>query len=384
MKKILLVLLLTTVITLVSNFENLPQQNLAEADSLINEGLYQDAAELLEEFILSNPENQEAHYFLGDAYFKLPDGNILDNLNIDFALKATNHFKKVIEISPYYKGKIYSLDPYSRLTSIWGAMACIYARKGDLDSANWAFKYGQEQGGFYPELLEYNKNVLMSCAQNAILFTNGDNDTYPVWYLQLLEKYKKDVTVINLNLLNTEWYIKQLKSNDPYGVGVVNIRLTETQIAQLKLLRWEPQSISINTPVPKQGDYTEVYDEYSISDSSAIKKGYITWMMNNTSTFGEVKIVRVQDQMVKEIVEANNWERPIYFTLGCPDDSKIGLRDYLKFEGMAYRLVPEKRTPGKAFINEKVVRDNLDNFTFDLLDNDNCQYLDYCKSMITS
>jgi tetratricopeptide (TPR) repeat protein len=63
--------------------------------------------------------------------------------------------------------------------------------------------------------------------------------------------------------------------------------------------------------------------------------------------------------MVREIVEANNWERPIYFAVTCSDDSKIGLQDYLKMEGMAFRLVPEKRIPGREFVNEKVLKMQL-------------------------
>jgi hypothetical protein len=63
-------------------------------------------------------------------------------------------------------------------------------------------------------------------------------------------------------------------------------------------------------------------------------QGNITFRMNNTLQFGNVKAVRVQDLMVKEIVEANNWERPIYFAVTASEDSKIGLSDYLKMEGM--------------------------------------------------
>jgi tetratricopeptide (TPR) repeat protein len=64
----------------------------------------------------------------------------------------------------------------------------------------------------------------------------------------------------------------------------------------------------------------------------------------------------VQDILVKEIIEANNWERPIYFAVTCSDDSKIGLQEYLKMEGMTFRLVPERRKPGSEFINEGVVK----------------------------
>jgi tetratricopeptide (TPR) repeat protein len=76
-------------------------------------------------------------------------------------------------------------------------------------------------------------------------------------------------------------------------------------------------------------------------------------------SFGDIKAIRVQDIMVREIVEANNWERPICFAVTCSDDSKIGLQDYLKMEGMTFRLVPEKRKPGSEFINEELVKAQL-------------------------
>src|SRR5690606_31848596 len=92
---------------------------------------------------------------------------------------------------------------------------------------------------------------------------------------------------------------------------------------------------------------------------TVIKQGSLTWRMNNTVSFGNIKAVRVQDLMVKEIIEANNWERPIYFAVTCSEDSKIGLSDYLKMEGMALRLVPERAESQMSFINEEVLRQQL-------------------------
>jgi len=208
---------------------------------------------------------------------------------------------------------------------------------------------------------DYSYNLLQSCAPNSILFTNGDNDTFPLWYLQDVEGVRRDVRIANLSLLNTPWYIKQLKNLEPYGAKKVAIRFSDVEIERLGPSQWEPQMI--NVPVPP-----DAYKEYGVSDSASLNAGKISWFMNNTTTYGNYKIIRVQDIMVKEIIEANKWERPVYFAVTCSEDSKIGLSDYLKMEGMALKLVPEKRT-GSEFVNEPVLRKQLfdepDDFSMD-------------------
>ena len=224
---------------------------------------------------------------------------------------------------------------------------------------------------------DYSYNILQSCPPNAILFTNGDNDTFPLWYLQDVEGVRRDVKIVNLSLLNTDWYVRQLKNNDPYGVGTVKIRIPDARInpTDLRPVQWTPTDITIATPkiineellnkdietqrVMRQEQLAKVINEYAIKDTSVLSAGKLTWKMSNTLTFGEIKAIRVQDIMTKEIVEANNWERPICFAVTCSDDSKIGLQDYLKMEGMTFRLVPERRKPGTEFINDKVVQAQL-------------------------
>lgn len=207
---------------------------------------------------------------------------------------------------------------------------------------------------------DYSYNLLQSCAPNGILFTNGDNDTFPLWYLQDVEGVRRDVKVVNLSLLNTDWYIRQMKHNDPYGVGTINIRLSDAQIAQIRPVQWTPQQITI--PPPNEAQLQSMYDlkqGLNIRDSSVIQEGTITWTMNPTLTFGNIQAVRVQDLMVKELIEANNWQRPIYFAVTCADDSKIGMQDYLRMEGMAFRFVPERRKPGVEFIEPNILQAQL-------------------------
>ncbi|PIW69330.1 MAG: DUF2723 domain-containing protein [Ignavibacteriales bacterium CG12_big_fil_rev_8_21_14_0_65_30_8] len=207
---------------------------------------------------------------------------------------------------------------------------------------------------------DYSYNILQSCAPNAILFTNGDNDTFPLWYLQDVEGIRRDVKIVNLSLANTHWYIRQLKNNDPYNVGTVKIRFSDSQIDRISPVQWEPRDITIPLPADKNSsEISKMVKEANIEDSTVIKAGSLTFRMDNTVTFGTTKAIRIQDIIVKEIIEANEWKRPVYFSVTCAPDSKIGLDDYLKIEGMTSRLIPEKRKPNVEFVNETALREEL-------------------------
>ncbi len=198
---------------------------------------------------------------------------------------------------------------------------------------------------------DYAYNLLQSVAPNAVLFTNGDNDTFPLWYMQDVEGVRRDVRIANLSLLNTSWYIKQLKNQSPYGAMKVAMSLTDREIDQLAPSRWKATKVSI--PVPK-----EVYKEFGITDSTKMS-GSLEWTFAPTLKYGTINAVRVQDIVVADIIKNFKWKRPIYFSVTCAEDSHIGLDKYLKMEGLAYRLVPEKADNELTFINEPIMRAQL-------------------------
>ncbi|MBN1577184.1 MAG: DUF2723 domain-containing protein [Chitinispirillaceae bacterium] len=192
---------------------------------------------------------------------------------------------------------------------------------------NW--NDASRRGDYIP--FDYAYNLLQSCEKDGVIFTNGDNDTFPLWALQEAYGIRRDVRIVNLSLLNTDWYIKQLKHLEPK----VAISYSDEQISALK-----HQLNPIVTPTK----YT-------------MPKAGIEVMLPGRS---ELNALRVQDQMVVNIVDANKWKKPIYFAVTVSDDNLMGLGPYLKMQGLAYRVM------------RKVVaeRDRLDiTRTVHLLDN---------------
>ena len=167
---------------------------------------------------------------------------------------------------------------------------------------------------------DYSWNLLQSCEPNGIIFTNGDNDTFPVWYMQEVEGVRKDVRVVNLSLLNTPWYIKQLKENEPK----IKVGLSDEVIENLQVMQFKKQKVQVSPP-----------------PGSDLKP--MEWEMKPT-IMGQG--IRVQDLMILKILEANKWERPVYFATTVSPSNRLGMDKYLQMQGLTFQVYPEqvKRT----------------------------------------
>ncbi|MDD5673036.1 MAG: DUF2723 domain-containing protein [Chitinivibrionales bacterium] len=155
-------------------------------------------------------------------------------------------------------------------------------------------------------------NLLMSCDQDAILITNGDNDTFPLWALQEAYGIRRDVRIVNLSLLNTNWYIKQLKTLEPK----VPISFTDDQIDALNA---ELNPFSDPTP-------------YTLPSAA------VAVTLPGRS---QQNVLRVQDKLVLNIVDCNRFRKPIYFSTTVSNDNFMGLDPYLQMEGLVYRINPK-------------------------------------------
>ncbi len=209
---------------------------------------------------------------------------------------------------------------------------------------------------------DFAYNMLQSCEPNAILFTNGDNDTFPLWYLQEVEGIRQDIRIANLSLINTPWYIKQLKNESPHGAEKVDMNLSDAEIEDIRPMRWDSREMEIAAPVDSNLS-VEMRKSLKISSDSSSKTEQqlpsIKWKMDPTLSFGDVHAIRAQDIAVLAIIQANNWKRPIYFAATCSNDSRIGLDDYVRLEGLAYQLVPTKNTGRMEMVDDARLSRNL-------------------------
>ena len=186
---------------------------------------------------------------------------------------------------------------------------------------------------------DYSYNILQSCDENAILFTNGDNDTFPVWYLQEVEGIRKDVQVINLSLLNTGWYIKQLKDRMPEYIKYSDSQINEYfdpyyMTSEGFMRRYWPEKRKLQ--IPSMNGDTPV--EWELEPTMQIN------IQGNPEGF-----IKIQDQMVLEIAAYNaqmGWKRPIYFAVTVGSSNFIGLDEYMRMDGLCFRLVDFKADKG--------------------------------------
>lgn len=257
--------------------------------------------------------------------------------------------------------------------------------------------------------VDFARNILNSCAPNAILFTGGDNDTFPLWYVQEVEGFRTDVRVCVQTFLGADWYIEQLKrkinksdalplsldtnhyasgKNDYvpfYEIPAVKngINLKE----YLELIQQDNKAIQVpltsgeTTSILPSSNLFLPVDVEEVRKMNIVQKDIIPYLSDSMSwNIGERNLLK-GDLVILDVIATNNWKRPIYFSSTMGGSNNLGLNEYLQLEGYTYRLMPVK-VPGakEGYINTNLMYDNVMNKMFwRELDNPKTYYDDTYK-----
>ncbi|MFC2112211.1 DUF2723 domain-containing protein [Bacteroidota bacterium] len=265
-------------------------------------------------------------------------------------------------------------------------LICLILVPGVLLRENWD---DHDRSGRYTAR-DFSYNYLNSCAPNAILFTNGDNDTFPLWYIQEVEGVRTDVRVVNLSYLGADWYIQQV-SRKAYESDGVPFAMTKDQYitgkrdfvylvnriddyvdlgeAMAFLRSEDPRTKTLGTNRDRIDYIPASKFKIPIDSAHMIETGTvrpeladlivpeIQWTLPSSS-------IRKNAVMVMDFLDNNNWKRPVYYSVTVARDLYLNLQEYFQIQGLTYRLVPIKHTPVQGQIGSidiEILFDNMVN-----------------------
>ncbi|MEX2588716.1 MAG: DUF2723 domain-containing protein [Chitinophagales bacterium] len=240
--------------------------------------------------------------------------------------------------------------------------------------------------------LDFAIDYLESCKPNAILFTQGDNDTYPLWYAQEVEGIRTDIRVVNLSLLGVDWYIDHLhkKMNDAEAVKLIHTtekylgsnrdvtryydakKLPADRYYELKdivgFIASDDSRTKVTIQSGEQVNYLPAKKlKISVDSVEAVKQKMVppefynkietelTWNLNKNN-------VLKNDLITLDIIASNFMERPIYFAVSVSPSAYLGLQKFFQLEGLAYQIVPvsEKSSDGQSgYVATEIMYDNV-------------------------
>ena len=289
-------------------------------------------------------------------------------------------------------------------TILSGALTaiCLLAVPGRMAAENWD---DHDRSDRYT-CRDFGANYLNSCAPNAVIFTNGDNDTFPLWYNQEVEGVRTDMRVCNLSYLQTDWYVDQMKRK-AYTSEPLPIKFTHDQYVQgtrdvvylmndprlkgavelskaLDFVRDEDPRTKLTQAdnasyIPSKKLFVKV-DKEAVIRNKVVPPEMYDQIVDTIFIDLSNKNYLVKDElMVLDMLANSNWERPLYFAITVGRDKYMGLEDYFQLEGFAYRFTPVKTKSNGLYIGtvntEKMYQHMMQDFKWGNMNNPNV-YID--------
>lgn len=235
---------------------------------------------------------------------------------------------------------------------------------------------------------DFARNYLESCDKNAIIFTNGDNDTFPLWYVQEVEGFRTDVRVCNLSYLQTDWYAAQM-SRPYYDSKALPIgwtpsmyyngkrdyariyKLTEDSVSLDVAMSWLETDDAQYKKIPgihENIDYIPASKLYmDVDKAEVIKNGYVDPKFKDlivdrfTIDLKDRSYLYKSHLLILEMIQENKWKRPICFAISVDDANYLGMSQNFIQEGLSYKLSPIVNNAGGPLMNSDKMYDLMMN-----------------------
>jgi len=239
-------------------------------------------------------------------------------------------------------------------TGMAGAVLAVGLLAAPINMVVNGWKFHDRSGNWSP--WDFSYNILQSCEKDAILFTNGDNDTFPLWFLQDVAGIRRDVRIVNLSLGQTGWYDLQLKNERPWGALPVPISIPDNQMNE----REGSQFLSLEQARANEMVTVDVPAEVmaKATNGRQTTAGTMSFAFQG-KPYGEgISVKGPEHKLVLDILKTNKWKRPLYFYGSTQADVHCGMENFFRTEGLCYRIMPTKQnagSPGEG-VNVEVMR----------------------------
>ena len=323
---------------------------------------YNEAVAILEDALKESPNDPEIYYYLGFFnHYRAYDSRPLSGYDYAYSERIFGYLSKAIELSPDYGDAKY----------FYGAEcsgnAFVAMQNYRIDSLRYFYNMAGKKGAYPPWLKELGKNMLQACDENAILFTGGNADFDICSYLQLIENYRTDITLIPIGNIDRPWYVKFLKTGLKGGVKAVNLNLTEAQILDIHPFKWDASTIVI--PVSEKDKIRFNLPHTAVLEWE-VAPDLFSERMHSKIESEKAKprtYLSPQRAMLVQIVEDNFAYRPIYFSNFASPSFYGGLDSNFQNCGLISKLLPFS-APGTGYeldtakLEQLFQKENLQNY----------------------
>lgn len=304
---------------------------------------YDNAIKILEQAVKENPNDAELYYYLGFFnHYRAYDSRPLSGYDFSYSEKIFSYLNKAIELNPKYGNAKY----------FYGAECSGNAFQAmqnyDTEKFKYFYKLAYDKGAYPNWLLEFGKNMLNSCDENAILFTGGNADFDVCSYIQLHQNFRTDITIIPIGNLDRPWYVKFLKQGLEGAVRKITLNLSDNQIYDIHPFKWKTTSVEIHLSIELKKKYRLPYN-YKMQ-----------WIVNPDLSSNQ-KHSKIENEKAKkrtylsprralllQIIDDNFIERPLFFSNATSPMFFAGLDEYFQNCGLVSKLMPIK-TENTAF-----------------------------------